>query len=65
MQTIDFSTKPICPECGGEISTEEINVGKDSVWCPTCRREMSFVEVADEKIRCRRVFPSSPIQETL
>ena len=47
VKTIDFSTKPICPECGQEISTDEIVVKKDRAWCPNCRREMSFVEVAD------------------
>jgi YD repeat-containing protein len=47
IKTIDFSTKPICPECGREIPTDEIDVEKDCAWCPNCCREMSFVEVAD------------------
>lgn len=44
IKTIDFSTKPICPECGREIPTDEIDVEKDRARCPNCRREMSFVE---------------------
>jgi len=47
VKTIDFSTKPVCPECGRDIPTDGIDVEKDSIWCPICRREMSFVEVAD------------------
>ena len=29
-QTINFATKPVCPECGGEIPANEIAVEKDS-----------------------------------
>ena len=47
VKTINFSTKPVCPECGRDIPTDGIDVEKDSIWCPICRREMSFVEVAD------------------
>ena len=46
-ETINFATKPVCPECGGEIPTNEIAVEKDSAHCPTCGRVMSFAEVAD------------------
>ena len=60
-KTINFSTKPICPECGLEISTDEIDVEKDRVWCPNCRREMSFVEVADYSlVQAKRNEPLPP-----
>ena len=37
IKTIDFSTKPICPECGREIPTDEIDVdtlGTDPKFLP-------------------------------
>ena len=46
-KTINFATKPVCPECGGEIPTNEIAVEEDSAHCPTCGRVMSFAEVSD------------------
>ena len=45
--TYNFSTKPICPNCGREIPTDNIVADKDSAWCPACQREMSFTDVAD------------------
>lgn len=60
VKTIDFSTKPICPECGQEVPTDEIVVEKDRAWCPNCRREMSFVEVADYSlVKAKRNEPLS------
>lgn len=61
IKTIDFSTKPICPECGREIPTDEIDVEKDRARCPNCRREMSFVEVADYSlVHAKRNEPLPP-----
>ena len=61
IKTIDFSTKPICPECGREIPTDEIDVEKDRAWCPNCRRKMSFVEVADYSlVQAKRNEPLPP-----
>ena len=60
-KTASFSTKPICPKCGCEIPTDEIVVVKDRAWCPNCRREMSFVEVADYSlVKAKRNEPLSP-----
>ena len=60
-KSINFSTKPICPECGREISTDEIDVEKDRAWCPNCHREMSFVEVADYSlVQAKRNEPLPP-----
>ena len=60
-KTVSFSTKPICPKCGCEISTDEIVVEKDRAWCPNCRREMSFVEVADYSlVKAKRNEPLPP-----
>ena len=60
-KSINFSTKPICPECGREISTDEIDVEKDRAWCPNCHREMSFVEVADYSlVQAKRNKPLPP-----
>ena len=61
VKTIDFSTKPVCPECGRDIPTDGIDVEKDSIWCPICRREMSFVEVADYSlVQAKRNEPLPP-----
>ena len=61
IKTIDFSTKPICPRCGCELPTDEIVVEKDRAWCPNCRREMSFVEVADYSlVQAKRNEPLPP-----
>ena len=61
VKTIDFSTKPVCPECGRDIPTAGIDVEKDSIWCPICRREMSFVEVADYSlVQAKRNEPLPP-----
>ena len=60
-KTINFSTKPICPKCGREIPTDEIVVEKDWAWCPNCRWEMSFVEVADYSlVKAQRSEPLPP-----
>ena len=60
-KTASFSTKPICPKCGCEIPTDEIVAEKDRAWCPNCRREMSFVEVADYSlVKAKRNEPLSP-----
>lgn len=61
VKTIDFSTKPVCPECGRDIPIEGIDVEKDSIWCPICHREMSFVEVADYSlVQAKRNEPLPP-----
>ena len=61
VKTIDFSTMPVCPECGRDIPTDGIDVEKDSIWCPICRREMSFVEVADYSlVQAKRNEPLPP-----
>lgn len=58
IKTINFSTRPICLECGREVPTDEIVVEKDRAWCPNCRREISFVEVADYSlVRANRNEP--------
>ena len=59
IKTIDFSTKPICPECGREIPTDEIDVEKDRAWCPNCRREMSFGTIGDRPCVSPRYFQIS------
>ena len=60
-KTINFSTKPICPKCGCEIPADEVVVEKDHAWCPNCRREMSFAEVADYSlVQAKRNKPLPP-----
>lgn len=38
----------VCPLCRETLGTEgEVDVEKDLAWCPFCKREMSFGDVAD------------------